>query len=209
MKPKGLITIIFVILFFVGILYLGYKSYVVFGFWNIILSGLLSWFSTFFLAQLIGSRAEKEGTIVYNPKEWPKFINFLVSLLIAYYLYTVLQGKEISEGDYIFGLSYIILLTVLPTLYSIYKLIRDRNDFIAISSTSVSYRDNSESGEFHFSNIKEAEMSKQGIKLNLVDETSVLIKVEQMNFNVKDVLGALGEIQARIPKADATTEQES
>ena len=89
---------LFIILFIIGILYLGYKSYVVFGFWNIILSGLLSWFSTFFLAQFIGSRVQKEDVIIYNPKEWPKFLNFLVSLLIAYYLYTILQSKEIFLG---------------------------------------------------------------------------------------------------------------
>ena len=195
---------LFIILFIIGILYLGYKSYVVFGFWNIILSGLLSWFSTFFLAQFIGSRVQKEDVIIYNPKEWPKFLNFLVSLLIAYYLYTILQSKEISEGDYIFGLSYIILLTVLPTIYSIYKLIRDRNDFISITSNAVSYRDNAESGEFQFSNIAGAEMSKDGIKLNMADGNSVLIKVGQMNFNVKDVLGAFSAIKERIPNLNET-----
>lgn len=204
MKPKGLIGILLIILIFIGFLYLAYKSYVVFGFWNIILSGLLSWFSTFFLAQFIGSRVEKDTAIIYNPKEWPKFLNFLLSLLIAYYLYTILESKEITDGDYIFGLSYVIVLTVLPTLFSVYKLIRDRNDYISITSTSIRYRDNSETGEFQFSSIAGAEMSKEGIKLNMADGSSVLIKVGQMNFNVKDVLGVFAEIKQRISNINET-----
>ena len=95
-------------------------------------------------------------------------------------------------------------MTVLPTIYSIYKLIRDRNDFISITSNAVSYRDNAESGEFQFSNIAGAEMSKDGIKLNMADGNSVLIKVGQMNFNVKDVLGAFSAIKERIPNLNET-----
>jgi uncharacterized protein YxeA len=177
-----------------------YKTWVVFGFWTIVASSAIQFFSAFFLAQLIGAREEKDSAIIYNPKEWPKFLNFLVSLGIAYYLYTSLSGKVVSTEDYIFAMVYIVVLTVIPTLFSIYKLIRDRNDFIRITDQIIQYKDNAETGEFEFANISKLDYSKNGIHLTFKDETTALIKIGQMNFNVRDALGVSNEIKKRIPK---------
>jgi hypothetical protein len=181
----------------VGFCYLFYKTWNIFGFWTLIFTGLLSIISTAFLGNLIGSKSENEGVIVYNPKEWPKFINILVSLAIGYYLYSILSSKIISSYDYNFGLAYLILLTALPLVFALYKLIRDRNDFISISETNLKYKDNSESGDFKFSDIANIELVG-GIKLTFKDSSILIIKTSQMNFNAKDLISVFNDIKAKL-----------
>ena len=89
-KILGVLLVIISIALLIGFLYLVYKTWEIFGIWNMIWTGVVTFFSALFLSQLIGSREEKDGVITYNPKEWPKFINILVSLVLGYYLYTVL-----------------------------------------------------------------------------------------------------------------------
>jgi hypothetical protein len=181
--------------------YLFYKTWNIFGFWTLMFSGLLSIISSAFLGNLIGSRSENNGLIIYNPKEWPKFINILVSLAIGYYLYSILSSKIISSYDYNFGMAYLILLTALPIVFALYKLIRDRNDFISISETNLKYKDNSETGDFKFTDINNAELMG-GIKLTFKDSSVVIIKTAKMNFNAKDLLGVYNDIKAKLPEID-------
>ena len=209
MKKNLGILFFLTLLFIVAMLYLTYKTWQIFGFWTILASFFIQFFSAFLLAQFIGARSEKDNVVTYNPKEWPKFLNFLVSLGIAYYLYDLLKGKTVSNEDYIFGMVYIVVLTVIPTLISIYKLIRDRNDFISISETTVKYKDNAETGEFELANITGIDSSSKGITLTFKDETTALIKIGQMNFNVKDALGAFSEIKSRIPEVEQKAEEDS
>lgn len=179
--------------------YLFYKTWNIFGFWTLMFTGLLSIISTFFLGNLIGSRSESNGLIIYNPKEWPKFINILVSLAIGYYLYSILSSKIISSYDYNFGMAYLILLTALPLVFATYKLIRDRNDFISISETNLIYKDNIETGDFKFSDIANIELVG-GLKLTFKDNSVVIIKTAKMNFNAKDLISAFNDIKAKLPK---------
>lgn len=181
--------------------YLFYKTWNIFGFWTLMFTGLLSIISSSFLGNLIGSRSVKNGLIIYNPKEWPKFINILVSLAIGYYLYSILCSKIISSYDYNFGMAYLILLTALPIVFALYKLIRDRNDFISISETNLKYKDNSETGDFKFKDINNAELIG-GIKLTFKDSSVVIIKTAKMNFNAKDLLGVYNDIKAKLPEID-------
>ena len=117
-----ILSVILIICLSLGFCYLIYKTWDVFGFWTIIWTGLVSVISTLFLGNLIGSRVENNGVITYNPKEFPKFLNILVSIAIGYYLYTIISVPTISNYDYIFGMSYLILLTAVPILFVIYKL---------------------------------------------------------------------------------------
>ena len=167
-------------------LYLLFKIWNIFGFWTLLFTGLLNLISTVFLGHFIGSKSKKQQVIIYNPKEWPKFLNILISLIVGYYLYSVLNLKIISSYDYNFGIAYLLLLTLAPIFFAIYKLIRDRNDFISISATNLKYKDNSESGDFKFSDIANVELMG-GIKLTLNDNTILTIKTSQMNFNSKDL----------------------
>ena len=200
MKKSSVIILATVfIIIGVGFCYLLYKTWNIFGFWTLSFTGLISIISTIFLGNLVGSRAENNGVIMYNPKEWPKFLNMLVSLAIGYYLFTKIDNPSISSYDYIFGLSYLILLSLIPILISIFKLIRDRNDYISIDGDSLKYKDNNETGEFKFSDIATAEISS-GIKLTFKDDTTLTIKTDNMNFNAKDLLCAYNDILAKLPE---------
>ncbi len=199
MKKLAGIGLILVVILGISFLYLMYKTWTIFGFWNLVWTGLLSLISTTYLGNLIGSRAENNGVITYNPKELPKFLNMLVSLAIGYYLFTIISLPSISSSDYIFGLTYLILLTAVPILFALYKLIRDRNDFIVIDGNNLKYRDNDENGDFNFTDIATAEISG-GIKLTFKDSKIVTIKTNNMNFNAKDLLSAFAEIKAKLPE---------
>jgi hypothetical protein len=183
----------------IGFLYLIYKTWDIFGFWTLTWTGILSLISTVYLGNLIGSRTENNGVITYNPKELPKFLNMLVSAAIGYYLYTIINVPGISDYNYTFGLVYLILLTAVPILFAIYKLIRDRNDFIVIDGNNLKYRDNDENGDFKFTDIAAAEISG-GIKLTFKDDKIVTIKTDNMNFNAKDLLSVFAEIKAKLPE---------
>jgi hypothetical protein len=197
-KLTMILGVILIICFGVGFCYLIYKTWDVFGFWNLMWTGLVSIISTIFLGNLIGSRVENNGVITYNPKELPKFLNMLVSMAIGYYLYTIISVPTISNYDYIFGMSYLILLTSIPILFAIYKLIRDRNDFIIIDGNNLKYRDNDEIGDFKFTDIANTEISG-GIKITFKDSKIVTIKTGNMNFNGKDLLSVYSEIKAKLP----------
>jgi len=162
-------------------------------------TGLLSIFSTTLFGNLVGSRVENNGVVIYNPKEWPKFLNMLISIAIGYYLFTRISNPSISSSDYTFGLAYLILLTGIPILVAIFKLIRDRNDFISIDGAGLKYKDNDEIGEFKFTDIANVELSK-GIKLTFKDDKILTIKTSNMNFNAKDLLGVYNEIKAKLPE---------
>ena len=198
-KIKAIILMILSVILFIGFCYLLYKTWDIFGFWTLTWTGFVSIISTIFIGNLVGSRVEKNEVIVYNPKEWPKFLNILVSLAIGYYLYTIISSPNISNYDYTFGMLYLILLTALPICIAIFKLIRDRNDFISIDKSTLKYKDNDETGEFIFTDIASVELTK-GIKLTLKNDIVVTIKTGNMNFNAKDLLNAFNDIKSKVPK---------
>ena len=198
-KFKLIMVVILSICLGIGFCYLIYKTWDIFGFWTLAWTGLLSIISTTLLGNLIGSRAENNGMIIYNPKEWPKFLNMLVSLAIGYYLFTIISNPSISSYDYTFGLAYLILLTAIPILIAIFKLIRDRNDFISIDGDILKYKHNNETGEFKFTDIANVELSK-GIKLTFKDEKILTIETGNMNFNSKDLLSVFNEIKSKLPE---------
>jgi hypothetical protein len=208
-KLAGIKLEIITLIIGLGFFYLMYKTWDIFGFWTIAWTGIVSLISTFYLGHLFGSRAENNGVITYNIKELPKFLNMLVCLAIGYYLYTIISVPSISSYDYIFGLTYLILLTAVPILYAMYKLIRDRNDFIVIDGNNLKYRDNDENGDFKFTDIASVSFSKynNGITLRFKDSKIVTITTRNMNFNSKDLLSVFAEIKAKLPeeKKDAAT----
>ena len=198
-RMKKIIMIILVISLGIGFCYLIYKTWDIFGFWTLVWTFLVEVISISLLGHLLGSRVEKNGLIIYNPKEWPKFLNMLVSIAIGYYLYTIISNPSISSYDYTFGMSYLILLTALPISIAIFKLIRDRDDFISISETNLIYKDNSETGDFKFTDIANAELLG-GIKLTFKDSSVVIIKTAKMNFNAKDLFSVYNDIKAKLPE---------
>ena len=197
-----LFKLIGIIVILVGFLYLVYKVWDIFGFWTILWTSFLGGFSTFLLSNLISSRSETGGAVIYNPQEWPRYLNVAVSLGIGGYLFSLLKKTELSGYDYQFGLGYLLFWSLLPAVFSLYRLIRDRNDYIEVSELSVRYKDNEETGDFPFTDIQKVEVIASGIKLTFSSGTECTIKTPQMNFNVKDTLMAANEIKGRIPTID-------
>jgi len=177
--------------------YLIYKTWVVFGFWTLAWTGLVTTLSGTILGHLVGSRHESAGKIIYNPKEWPKFVHILICVAVGYYLYTIISGPNIDKGNYYFGLSYLVLLTALPIFWAVYKLIRDRNDFVEIDETFISYKDNNKTGKFEISEIRKIE---GGLTIHFKDETTHEIALKNMNFNLKDASLLIKDLQSRLPK---------
>lgn len=168
------------------------------GFWPIISIFLITTTATVVFNK-VGSRSESEGVITYNPKEWPKFVLILVGACVGYYLYSLLGELKIDEGQANIVWAYITLNSILPVLISTYTLIRDRNDYITITSTHVSYKDNSKAEEINFEDIASVSI-EAGIKLNLKDNSFVLIQTPKMNFTVKDIVGVVADINSKITK---------
>ena len=202
-----IIGVILIASLVIAFFYVMYKSWNIFGFWTLIWTSVLSFISAVFLGNLVSSRVEKNEEIVYNPKEWPKFLNILVSIGIGYYLYTIISAPSISNYDYMFGMAYLILLTLLPITYAVFKLIRDRNDFISIGQESLKYKDNDEIGEFKFTDIAKVDKYSLGIKLTFKDDKKLDIKTSNMNFNGKDLLSAYNDIKAKIPIEEVKEEE--
>lgn len=207
MKPVRIVLIVLVVLaLFIGFSYLIYKTYIVFGFWTIIWTGIASTAADILFGNFIGSRKESNGTITFNPKEWPKFINIAISLGIGYYLYSIISAPTIDENDYLFGLTYLIALTLLPIIWSLYKLIRDRNDYVQIEGQLLSYRDNADTGQVDLNSVVKISGSKD-ITLEFANESSIEIKLSQMNFNAVDRAALINEIQLRLPKVSESPEE--
>ena len=191
------------------VLYLFWKTFAVFGFWRLFLTGILDAIIASVFIQALGSgRSEKGAVVTYNPKEWPKLLGVFLLLGVGYYLYDYLNKvPDISDFDYKYGLSYLILLTLLPMLKTIYVLIRDRNDFISLSADTLSYRDNATREQFKIADLVSAGIAEKGIKLTFLDGTDHRIPVERMNFNGRDLIGVLAEIQKRIPEENKPKEE--
>jgi len=197
-----IVIVILALLASVGLLYLLYETWVIFGFWRIAITGLINTLASFIFIQFMGSgKSEKDGVIIYNPKEWPKFLGILIFLGVAYYLYDFISKKEgLSNLEYYYGIGYLSLLSFLPTLFNLFKLIRDRNDYVKINNGILSYKDNRTQEEFKISDIQSfSKSSKNGIMLTFKDEKTHLIPIKNMNFNLRDSINLNNDLKALIP----------
>jgi hypothetical protein len=200
MKKANIIFLMLII--GIGMSYLLYKSWVVFGWWTLTWTGIVSIFSRLLLENITSARTESSGIITFNPKEWPKYLSMVISITIGYYLYTKLNMPGVQGGDYTFGVAYLVSLTLIPVLYSGYKITRDRNDYIKVDSSTLSYRDNDESGDIKLFDISLAKLSGGIIHITLRNSNVIIIKLKNMNFNAKDQEAAFAEIAKRISTID-------
>ena len=200
-----LMLVILGLVFLLG-LYLIYKTFAIFGIWTMLWTGTVSVFSGLILNIFYGARSEKDGEIVFNPSEWPKFIEILISLGIGYHLYTLISKPGIDSYDYYFGIAYLLLLTAVPITKAFIVLVRDRNDFVSISATHVKYRDNATRMEFEKSNIKYAQSSVNGFKLVMKDDSEHEIPLSNMNFKVSDKAKLMNELAKDFPSGPAESE---
>ena len=195
--------VLFAIIAFIALAYLGYKTMVVFGVWRIIITGLINYIALFKLQLLANSRFEKNGEIYYNPKEWPKYFNMFLSAGTTFYLYTHLKGNTVSDNDYLFGVSYLIIFCAIPTIFSTYYLIRDRNDYIKIGKGKIEYKDNNERGIFNLDDIINTTLSlEKGVVLNFRDGNSRNINISKMNFSARDGYNLMEDLSKFVSTTD-------
>ena len=208
-KISGKTAIIIGLLFFllgITMIYLIYEIWTIFGFWRLIITGFINFLASLILFQLVGSgKSKKEGELIYNPKEWPKLLGLLVFLVVAFYLYNHINQKEnLTSLEYYYGFAYLTILSLLPTLYTLFKIVRDRNDFVKITNGILSYKDNSTEKEFKISTIKSCSNNlKTGLTLIFQDETTHVIPLKNMNFNSRDSLNLTNDINSLIEVDDA------
>ena len=149
---------------------------------------------------LIGARRESYEVVIFNPKEWPKFMVIVLALLIGYYLFNIIMSlADFNNYDFIFGVLFLLLFTLGPVIWAIYKLIRDRNDYVKIEGHLLTYKDNALTGEIDLNTVVSIG-GKKNIRFDLVDQTYVIIKLSEMNFNEADRNALVKEIQLRLTK---------
>lgn len=198
-KSLIFLGVIIAIAIFVFFLYLTFKIWTVLGLWTMGWTFLVSYISGTIADKLIGSRAESDGKIIYKPKKWPKLVHIIVCLLVGYYLYTIISAPNIDKDDFYLGLCYLILLEALPIIGAVYKLFRDRNDFVAIDEQFISYKDNMKTGKFEISKINKI---KGELTIHFNDETTHYISLYNMNFNTEDISSLIKDINSRLPKIE-------
>jgi len=202
-KPIDNIAVILALLLFsVGVLFLVYKTWMIFGFWNMIWTGLLTSVSGAAIQLLFSARRVKNSTVIFNPREAPRFLHVALCLGVAYYLYTLIAKPEVSPDDYIFGLVYLLALTCLPAGISIFRLLRDSRDFVSIDAELLWYRDNKTRNEFAVADITGVEMEgRKGLILHLKDGSKHAIPLARMNFSARDMQLLHTEMKQRFPAA--------
>jgi hypothetical protein len=125
------------------------------------------------------------------------------SLLIGYYLLTVVQQQQLGAGDYTFSIAYLVLTIAIPILWSMYALARDRNDFMEFNGTNLMFRDNSHTGRYDMTNLEKIEAGKN-LNLSFKDGKTENIAWSNMNFSLVDKLQIQEELEKFIPKKEET-----
>lgn len=190
----------------VAYFYLLWKVWSVFGFWNIIWTGIVAVIASTTFESMARARKQNGSVITYNPKEWPKFLAIIVSGLLGFYLYNLLGDPSLSSNDQLFGMLYLLVFTAIPTAWSLFKIVRDRNDFVRIDETTVSYKDNSRTGTYDIKDIKEVNSNGNQLILTLRSEETITIDLKNMNFNGVDRASVYVELSALITPEESVAE---
>lgn len=206
LRGLAILGIAIIIILVVAYFYLLWKVWSVFGFWNIIWTGIVAVIATTTFELMARARKQDGSVITYNPKEWPKFLAILVSGLLGFYLYNLLRDPSLTSNDQLFGMLYLLVFAALPSAWSLYKLIRDRNDFVRIDETTVSYKDNSDTGTYSLKDIKKVDSNGKQLFLILQSEETVTIDLKNMNFNGVDRASVYMELSALITPEETAAE---
>lgn len=206
LRGLAILGIAIIIILVVAYFYLLWKVWSVFGFWNIIWTGIVAVIATTTFELMARARKQDGSVITYNPKEWPKFLAILVSGLLGFYLYNLLRDPSLTSNDQLFGMLYLLVFAALPSAWSLYKLIRDRNDFVRIDETTVSYKDNSDTGTYSLKDIKKIDSNGKQLFLILQSEETVTIDLKNMNFSGVDRTSVYMELSALITPEETAAE---
>ena len=189
------------LLLFIAFFWTLNKSFDVLGTNRVLICIVVEFLAAIPLLNFVGSgRLVNDNTIIYNPKEWPKFLGIIIYIITGVYLFIVLKSKpNISSLDYFYGLFYIILLVFIPIIYNIYRIIRDRNDYVKINNGVLSYQDNNNRNEFIIDSIKDVVYKNKQLVVEFKDKSeSETIHLKKMNFNIRDTRNLVKDIKSKL-----------
>jgi len=180
-----------------------YTVWSIFGWQTMLASMIISLISGTFLYQSFGSRKTDSEGIIYNPKEWPKYLYMLISLAIFFYLYRILHIRAVTGKSYIFGILYIVLVGLIPILLCLYHLFRNRNDYVRITESGIEYNDN---GKHNVSleSAKSFDLLLNGdIEISFDEgekqgKIPFILPTSRMNFNRRDLRDLIADLRSRI-----------
>jgi hypothetical protein len=180
--------------------YLFYKTFVIFGFWNLLLVFCVTTYFALRFDQMFSSKVVNADKIVFNPKEWPKLVSVLVNILGGGYLGYILFKQQLPTLDYIYG-SLVLSYNAVVAIIVLYRIFRDRNDFVTITNETLSYKDNAKTGEFAFSDVVTFQPIFSLLVFILQNGRSHTLKLSEMSFNLQDTVDLTKEITNRLPEA--------
>ena len=184
--------------------YLIYKTFAVFGFWNLIGTAFISYGTSVVISRYKSAIRKGVDSIEFRTRKRIKLLEVLVSIGIGYYLYTIISVPSIAQIDYYFGLTYLLFVTLLPIIRSLFILFRDRNDFILVTPDTIQYRNNREHGEFSMNDLYSAEPSSKDLRLLFKDQSEFFIKTSEMNLSMRDVMQVVVLIRLILEKKQST-----
>ena len=195
-----LVGLILVVIVFAILGYVAYESWHIFGAWAMVLSIFANSGVGPALTHFIGCKTQTPTGYMFNPKELPKYLAMLIAAAIGYYLYMQLDNPDLTSYDRKFGIAWIVLAIVLPIAMQLYKLNRDKNDYVEIAGPLLKYRDNDDIGEVPLQQVKQVELAGGDVKLNLVNGQEMIIKTSQMNFGGQDLVDLITTINGVLPQ---------
>lgn len=187
-------------LYFLITIFLFYKTWRIFGFWNLVWTYSVEKFSKSIAFYCVGARSESNGKVTFNPKELPVFIHLCVIGVITYYLFQYLPDRNRAQFDFYFGVVYLAFASGLPLLTDLLVLFVNRNDLVEISNDLLRYRDNETELTFELSKITGFTI-RENLTLQLTDGTTPIIPLSNMNFTYPDRNLLEADLKARLPHA--------
>ncbi|HZY80183.1 MAG TPA: hypothetical protein VFE50_11715 [Cyclobacteriaceae bacterium] len=199
---RGAVVIIIIILVIVAL----WRGGGVIG-WGILFGAFLAVTMIWtFLRGFLGNseRLENNGVILYVPAPVDGLtmgvVAPLVSGLVFYYL---LHFTRPTVPDFASAIVVILLLSVTPSLWTIYSTIRDRNDFLKLSEGVIHYRNDTHEVTMSTTRIYHVKKINKGIVIFFNDNTTHIIPTQEMDFED----GLLKRVEEDVTKLIPKNEQ--
>ena len=174
----------------------------IFGVVKIIATLLILTLSYIVLTQLFGTIKKTEDSITISPLKWPKYLYISISLLVALYLYTTLNGKIVSQWERNLGLVLILALILIPTLIILARTTTIIDDFVIIDEEFITINDGDIIQKIAIKDIAYVTNHKF-IEIALQSGGHININKKSLNLNFIDNLRLFKIIQKLTP--DKTT----
>jgi hypothetical protein len=110
-------------------------------------------------------------------------------------IFTMISASNINNFELYITLFYLFLISGVPILIALYKLLRDRNDNVQIEGSILRYCDNKESGEIDLSKIIRIIDDKNLIFFDS-EEKQYLLNLSFMNFRSTDKRRLIHDIKS-------------